>query len=139
MLATNYRGKRRIRVDKDAPMPEIRHPQDSIIKVTRTCICGSDLHLYNGNVPDTRIGSVFGHEFVGTVTEIGSEVTNIKVGDQVIVPFNIACGECIFCEQELYASCHESNAQSTALGGIFGYSHIAGGHQGGSVHHREGP
>nr|MBI1230161.1 alcohol dehydrogenase catalytic domain-containing protein [Cytophagales bacterium] len=133
MLATNYRGKRRIRVDKDAPMPEIRHPQDSIIKVTRTCICGSDLHLYNGNVPDTRIGSVFGHEFVGTVTEIGSEVTNIKVGDHVIVPFNIACGECIFCEQELYASCHESNAQSTALGGIFGYSHIAGGHQGGQA------
>jgi threonine dehydrogenase-like Zn-dependent dehydrogenase len=133
MLATNYRGKRRIRVDRDAPIPEIKHPQDAIIKVTRTCICGSDLHLYNGNVPDTRIGSVFGHEFVGNVVDIGSEVTNIKVGDQVIVPFNIACGECIFCEQELYASCHESNSQSTALGGIFGYSHIAGGHQGGQA------
>jgi threonine dehydrogenase-like Zn-dependent dehydrogenase len=133
MLATNYRGKRRIRVDKDAPIPEIQHPQDAIIKVTRTCICGSDLHLYNGNVPDTRVGSVFGHEFVGIVSEIGSEVTNIKVGDHVIVPFNIACGECIFCEQELYASCHESNSQSTALSGIFGYSHLAGGHQGGQA------
>lgn len=133
MLATNYRGKRRIRVDRDAPIPEIQHPQDAIIKVTRTCICGSDLHLYNGNVPDTRVGSVFGHEFVGIVSEIGNDVTNIKVGDQVIVPFNIACGECIFCEQELYASCHESNAQSTALSGIFGYSHLAGGHQGGQA------
>ncbi|HSI75896.1 MAG TPA: zinc-dependent alcohol dehydrogenase [Lunatimonas sp.] len=133
MLATNYRGKRRIRVDKDAPIPEIQHPQDAIIKVTRTCICGSDLHLYNGNVPDTRIGSVFGHEFVGIVAEIGSDVTNVSVGDHVIVPFNIACGECIFCEQELYSSCHESNAQSTALSGIFGYSHLAGGHQGGQA------
>ncbi|WP_194974348.1 zinc-dependent alcohol dehydrogenase [Aquiflexum lacus] len=133
MLATNYRGKRRIRVDRDAPIPEIQHTQDAIIKVTRTCICGSDLHLYNGNVPDTRVGSVFGHEFVGIVSEIGNDVTNIKVGDQVIVPFNIACGECIFCEQELYASCHESNAQSTALSGIFGYSHLAGGHQGGQA------
>lgn len=133
MLATNYRGKRRIRMDKDAPIPEIQHPQDAIIKVTRTCICGSDLHLYNGNVPDTRVGSVFGHEFVGIVAEIGSDVTNIKVGDHVIVPFNIACGECIFCEQELYSSCHESNAQSTALSGIFGYSHLAGGHQGGQA------
>jgi threonine dehydrogenase-like Zn-dependent dehydrogenase len=133
MLATNYRGKRRIRVDKDAPFPDIKHPQDAIIKVTRTCICGSDLHLYNGNVPDTRIGSTFGHEFVGKVIEIGNEVTNIKVGDNVIVPFNIACGECIYCEHELYASCHESNSQSTALGGIFGYSHVAGGHQGGQA------
>lgn len=133
MLATNYRGKRRIRMDKDAPIPEIKHPQDAIIKVTRTCICGSDLHLYNGNVPDTRVGSVFGHEFVGIVSETGSDVTNIKVGDHVIVPFNIACGECIFCEQELYSSCHESNAQSTALSGIFGYSHLAGGHQGGQA------
>ncbi|WP_194775380.1 zinc-dependent alcohol dehydrogenase [Pararhodonellum marinum] len=133
MLATNYRGKRRIRVDRDAPIPTIQHPQDAIIKVTRTCICGSDLHLYNGNVPDTRVGSIFGHEFVGTVADIGPDVTNIKVGDQVIVPFNIACGECIFCEQELYSSCHESNAQSTALSGIFGYSHLAGGHQGGQA------
>jgi threonine dehydrogenase-like Zn-dependent dehydrogenase len=133
MLATNYRGKRRIRVDRDAPIPEIKHPQDAIVKVTRTCICGSDLHLYNGNVPDTRVGSVFGHEFVGIVSAIGSDVTNVRVGDQVIVPFNIACGECIFCEQELYSSCHESNAQSTALSGIYGYSHLAGGHQGGQA------
>ncbi|MBK6264041.1 glutathione-dependent formaldehyde dehydrogenase [Marivirga sp. S37H4] len=133
MLAMNYRGTRRIRLDHDKPIPEIEHPQDAIIKVTRSCICGSDLHLYNGNVPDTRIGSTFGHEFVGIVEEIGTDVQNIKVGDQVIVPFNIACGQCVFCEQELYASCHESNPQSTALGGIFGYSHIAGGHEGGQA------
>lgn len=133
MLAMNYRGTRRIRVDRDKPIPEIQHPQDAIIKVTRSCICGSDIHLYNGNVPDTRIGSTFGHEFVGIVEEIGGDVTNIKVGDHVIVPFNIACGECVFCEQEMYASCHESNPQATAAGGIFGYSHIAGGHNGGQA------
>lgn len=133
MLAMNYRGTRRIRVDRDKPLPEIKHPQDAIIKVTRSCICGSDLHMYNGNVPDTRVGSTFGHEFIGIVAEIGPDVTQINVGDHVIVPFNIACGECVFCEQELYASCHESNPQATAVGGIFGYSHIAGGHNGGQA------
>ncbi|HET8860048.1 zinc-dependent alcohol dehydrogenase [Marivirga sp.] len=133
MLATNYRGPRRIRVDNDIPIPEIQHPQDAIIKVTRSCICGSDLHLYNGNVPDTRIGSIFGHEFVGIVAEIGADVTEIKLGDHVIVPFNISCGECIYCQQELYSCCHESNPQSTSVSGIFGYSHLAGGHHGGQA------
>lgn len=132
MLAMTYRGPQRVRIE-DKPMPEIQHPQDAIVRVTRACICGSDLHLYNGNVPDTRVGETFGHEFIGVVEELGSEVTNLKVGDQVIVPFNIACGQCTFCKQELYGNCHEANPQATAVGGIFGYSHVAGGYNGGQA------
>lgn len=132
MLATNYRGPQRVRVDQK-PMPEILHPQDAIIRVTRSCICGSDLHLYNGKVPDTRVGTTFGHEFIGVVEEIGSDVHQLKTGDRVIVPFNIACGKCAFCKQGLFGNCHESNPQATAVGGIFGYSHTAGGYDGGQA------
>lgn len=132
MLAMNYRGPQRVRVDHK-PMPELLHPQDAIVKVTRSCICGSDLHLYNGNVPDTRVGSTFGHEFTGIVQEVGSAVTNLKVGDHVLVPFNIACGKCVFCQQGLFGNCHESNPEATAVGGIFGYSHTAGGYDGGQA------
>ncbi|RIV24079.1 glutathione-dependent formaldehyde dehydrogenase [Fibrisoma montanum] len=132
MLAMNYRGPQRVRIDHK-PMPEILHPEDAIVRVTRSCICGSDLHLYNGNVPDTRVGSTFGHEFIGVVEEVGADVHMIKVGDQVIVPFNIACGKCVFCKQGLYGNCHESNPEATAVGGIFGYSHTAGGYDGGQA------
>lgn len=132
MLAMNYRGPGRVRASHK-PMPEILHPQDAIVRVTRSCICGSDLHLYNGNVPDTRVGTTFGHEFTGVVEEIGQEVRNLKVGDQVLVPFNIACGRCVFCQQGLYGNCHESNPEATAVGGIFGYSHTAGGYDGGQA------
>jgi threonine dehydrogenase-like Zn-dependent dehydrogenase len=134
----NYRGPLRVRIDHK-PMPEILHPQDAIVRVTRSCICGSDLHLYNGSVPDTRVGSTFGHEFTGIVEEIGSDVKKLKVGDHVIVPFNIACGQCVFCKQELYGNCHESNSQSTAVGGIFGYSHTAGGYNGGQAEYARVP
>lgn len=132
MLAMNYRGPFRVRIDHK-PYPEIEHPEDAIIRVIRSCICGSDLHLYSGLVPDTRVGTTFGHEFVGVVEEVGSEVTKIKIGDSVLVPFNIACGKCAFCKQELYGNCHESNPQATAVGGIFGYSHTAGGYDGGQA------
>lgn len=132
MLAMNYRGPRRIRIDQK-PEPEIRHPQDAIVRVSRSCICGSDLHLYNGSVPDTRIGTTFGHEITGYVEEVGPEVTNLKAGDHVLVPFNIACGKCAFCQQELYGNCHESNPEATAVGGIYGYSHTAGGYEGGQA------
>ncbi len=133
MLAMNYRGPFRVRADKNRPEPEILHPNDAIVKVTRSCICGSDLHLYHGLVPDTRVGMTFGHEFTGIVTEVGSGVQKLKVGDHVLVPFNIACGSCAFCKQELYGNCHESNSQATAVGGIFGYSHTAGGYDGGQA------
>lgn len=132
MLAMNYRGPQRIRISQKA-IPEILHPQDSIVRVTRSCICGSDLHLYNGNVPDTRVGMTFGHEFTGIVEEVGTGVHKLKVGDHVLVPFNIACGTCVFCQQQMFGNCHESNPQATAVGGIFGYSHTAGGYDGGQA------
>jgi threonine dehydrogenase-like Zn-dependent dehydrogenase len=133
MLAMNYRGPHRVRLDRDKPIPEIMHPEDAIVKVLRSCICGSDLHLYHGLVPDTRVGSTFGHEFIGEIVEVGSAVNQVKIGDRVMVPFNISCGKCAFCKQELYGNCHESNSEATAVGGIFGYSHTAGGFDGGQA------
>ena len=132
MRAMEYRGPLRVRV-VDKPRPKLEHPQDAIVRVTRTCICGSDLHLYNGEVPDTRVGCTFGHEFIGVVEEVGPAVETLTAGDQVIVPFNIACGRCHFCRRGLYGNCHESNPQATAVGGIFGYSHTAGGFDGGQA------
>src|SRR4028119_853212 len=132
MLAMNYRGPQRVRID-EKPMPEIEHPQDAIVRVTRSCICGSDLHLYNGSVPDTRVGMTFGHEITGVVEQVGPEVEKLKIGDHVLVPFNIACGKCVFCQQGLFGNCHESNPQATAVGGIYGYSHTAGGYEGGQA------
>ncbi|HYE42259.1 MAG TPA: zinc-dependent alcohol dehydrogenase [Caulobacteraceae bacterium] len=132
MLAMDYRGPRRVRIE-EKPLPIIEHPQDAIIRVTRSCICGSDLHLYHGMVPDTRVGMTFGHEFCGIVEEVGPAVETLKVGDHVLVPFNIACGQCHFCKQGLFGNCHESNPQATAVGGIFGYSHTAGGYDGGQA------
>ena len=132
MLAMDFRGPKRVRAVQK-PMPEIKHPEDAIVRVKRTCICGSDLHLYNGNVPDTRVGMTFGHEFIGEIVEVGAEVTAVKVGDNVMVPFNIACGRCIFCKQGMFGNCHESNSEATAVGGIYGYSHTAGGHNGGQA------
>jgi S-(hydroxymethyl)glutathione dehydrogenase/alcohol dehydrogenase len=132
MLAMNYRGPYRVRAEQKA-MPSIHHPQDAIVRVSRTCICGSDLHLYHGLVPDTRVGMTFGHEFTGVVEEVGAEVQNLKAGDHILVPFNIACGQCHFCKQQLFGNCHESNPEATAVGGIFGYSHTAGGYDGGQA------
>jgi threonine dehydrogenase-like Zn-dependent dehydrogenase len=132
MLAMNYRGPYRIRADHK-PDPVIEHPGDAIVRVTRACICGSDLHLYHGLVPDTRVGHTFGHEFVGVVEDVGSSVTKLKVGDRVLVPFNIFCGDCFFCDRELYGNCHNTNPQATAAGGIFGYSHTTGGYDGGQA------
>lgn len=133
MLAMNYRGPFRVRADKNRPDPKILHPFDAIVRVTRSCICGSDLHLYHGLVPDTRVGMTFGHEFTGIVEEVGSGVEKLKHGDHVLVPFNIACGSCSFCKQDMFGNCHESNAQASAVGAIYGYSHTAGGYDGGQA------
>jgi threonine dehydrogenase-like Zn-dependent dehydrogenase len=132
MLAMNYRGPYRVRADHK-PDPVIEHPGDAIIRVTRACICGSDLHLYHGLVPDTRVGHTFGHEFVGVVEEVGAGVETLKVGDRVLVPFNVFCGNCFYCERELFGNCHNVNPQATAIGGAYGYSHTAGGYDGGQA------
>lgn len=132
MLAMTYRGPYRIRVE-NKPLPEIEHPNDAIVRVTRSAICGSDLHLYHGLVPDTRVGMTFGHEFTGVVERVGPSVRNLKEGDQVLVPFNIFCGSCFFCRKELYGNCHNTNPNATAVGGIYGYSHTAGGYDGGQA------
>lgn len=132
MLAMTYRGPFRVRASRK-PYPKIEHPNDAIVRVTRSCICGSDLHIYHGLVPDTRVGTTFGHEFIGVVEEVGSSVQKLKPGDNVLVPFNISCGQCAFCKQELYGNCHESNSEATAIGGIYGYSHTAGGYDGGQA------
>ena len=132
MLAMDYRGPYRVRAVQK-PDPQIEHPGDAIVRVTRSCICGSDLHLYHGLVPDTRIGTTFGHEFVGVVEAIGDGVQKLKVGDRVLVPFNIFCGACFFCDKELYGNCHNTHPQASAVGAIYGYSHTAGGYDGGQA------
>src|SRR3712207_3554076 len=134
----DYRAPRRVRV-VEKPRPKIEHPRDAVVRITRSCICGSDLHLYHGLVPDTRVGMTFGHEFCGIVEEVGSAVENVKIGDHVLVPFNIACGQCHFCQQGLFGNCHESNPEATAVGGIFGYSHTAGGYHGGQAQYARVP
>ena len=132
MLAMNYRGPYRVRADYK-PDPVIEHPGDAIVRVLRSCICGSDLHLYHGMVPDTRVGHTFGHEFVGEVVDVGRDVQTLKAGDRVLVPFNLFCGSCFFCQRELFGNCHNTNPEATAVGGIYGYSHTAGGYDGGQA------
>ncbi|MBV9594986.1 MAG: glutathione-dependent formaldehyde dehydrogenase [Actinobacteria bacterium] len=132
MQAMVYRGPYRIRVE-EKDVPAIEHPNDAIVRVRLAAICGSDLHLYHGMMPDTRIGHTFGHEFVGVVHEVGSSVQNLRVGDRVMVPFNIFCGSCFFCARGLYANCHNVNPNATAVGAIYGYSHTTGGYDGGQA------
>jgi alcohol dehydrogenase len=132
MRAMVYRGPYRIRVE-DKEMPRIEHPNDAIVRVTKAAICGSDLHLYHGMMPDTRPGMTFGHETIGVVEEVGSSVERLKRGDRVMVPFNIFCGSCFFCARQLFSNCHNTNANATAVGGIYGFSHTAGGYDGGQA------
>jgi threonine dehydrogenase-like Zn-dependent dehydrogenase len=127
--AMTYRGPYKIRVE-EKDIPRIEHPNDAVVRVTTAAICGSDLHLYHGMMPDTRVGSTFGHEFVGVVHEVGPSVENLRVGDRVMVPFNIYCGSCFFCARGLYSNCHNVNPNATAIGGIYGYSHTCGGYDG---------
>ena len=130
MRAMVYRGPYKIRVE-EKDVPRIEHPNDAIVKVSLAAICGSDLHLYHGMLPDTRVGTTFGHEFIGVVEEVGPSVQSLAKGDRVMVPFNISCGSCYFCVRGLTSNCHNVNANATAVGGAFGYSHTAGGYDGG--------
>jgi threonine dehydrogenase-like Zn-dependent dehydrogenase len=123
------------------PDPTLLNPRDAIVKVTSTAICGSDLHLYDGYIPSMYRGDILGHEFMGEVVEVGQGVNNLAVGDRVVVPFPIACGNCFFCERELFSLCENSNPNAPLAeklwghspAGIFGYSHILGGYAGGQA------
>lgn len=132
MKAMTYRGPYKLLVT-EKPDPVLAHPNDAIVRVERAAICGSDLHLFHGMLPDTRIGHTFGHEFIGTVEQVGPSVQRLSVGDRVMVPFNIYCGSCFFCARGLFSNCHNVNANATAVGGIYGYSHTAGGYDGGQA------
>ena len=132
MRAMVYRAPYRVRVE-EKDMPPLEHPNDAIVRVTRSAICGSDLHLYHGLMPDTRVGMTFGHEFTGVVEEVGASVQNLKRGDRVMVPFNIFCGTCFFCARGLFGNCHNTNPNATAVGAIYGYSGTCGGYDGGQA------
>ncbi|HKS15523.1 MAG TPA: alcohol dehydrogenase catalytic domain-containing protein, partial [Pseudomonas sp.] len=104
MRALTYHGATDVRVDT-VPDPKLQDPDDVLLKVTATAICGSDLHLYHGKMPAVKSGDILGHEFMGIVEEVGPEVTAVKPGDRVVIPFVIACGNCFFCEHDLFAAC----------------------------------
>ena len=140
MRANVWSGRNTVQVE-NVPDPKILNDRDAIVKITSTAICGSDLHLYDGYIPTMKKGDILGHEFMGEVVEKGKAVANLSVGDRVVVPFPIACGNCWACKHELYSTCENSNpnagiaekmfGHSTA--GIFGYSHITGGYAGGQA------
>ncbi len=142
MRAVRWYGKKDVRVET-VDDPEIVNPRDAIIKVSSTAICGSDLHLYDGVIPSMKKGDILGHEFMGEIVETGSAITNVKVGDRVVIPFTIACGQCFFCERTLTSLCDNSNpAQNQDVveplmghspSGLFGYSHMLGGFAGGQA------
>lgn len=146
MKALCWHGKHKLVVE-DVPDPKIEQPRDAIIRVTSTAICGSDLHLYNGLNPAMQQGDVLGHEPMGEVVEVGSEVTNLKAGDRVVVPFTLACGTCTFCQRQLYSCCDTSNrnaemaekAYGYSPAGLLGFSHMFGGYAGGQAQYLRVP
>lgn len=146
MKANCWMSKNKVEV-RDVPDPKILNQRDAIIRITSTAICGSDLHLYNGFVPSMMKGDILGHEFMGEVVEMGSEVKNLQIGDRVVVPFPIACGGCWSCGQELYSLCENSNPNAWMAekmwghspAGIFGYSHMLGGYAGGQAQYARVP
>src|ERR671915_552368 len=133
MKATCWMGKKNVEV-VDVPEPKILNQRDCIVKITRTAICGSDLHLYNGYIPTMQKGDILGHEFMGEVVDVGSGVKNLALGDRVVVPFTIACGSCFFCEKSLFSCCDNSNPNAAmaelvnghSTSALFGYSHLYG-------------
>jgi threonine dehydrogenase-like Zn-dependent dehydrogenase len=140
MKATCWMGKKKVKVE-NVPDPQILNSRDAIVRVTSTAICGSDLHLYNGFVPTMEKGDVLGHEFMGEIVEVGGGVSNLKVGDRVVVPFPIACGHCRACQDQLFSCCENSNPNAWIAekmwghspAGLFGYTHMLGGFAGGQA------
>ncbi len=146
MRANCWMGINRVEV-REVPDPKILNGRDAIVRITSTAICGSDLHLYDGYIPTMEKGDIVGHEFMGEVVELGSAVKNLKVGDRVVVPFPIACGNCTACERSAFSLCENSNPNAGmaekmwghAAAGIFGYSHMAGGYAGGQAEYARVP
>ncbi|MCL6702600.1 zinc-dependent alcohol dehydrogenase [Pseudomonas sp. T1.Ur] len=141
MKALRWHGKKDIRCDDHLPDPTIEDPRDAIIKVTSCAICGSDLHLYDGFMPGMKHGDIMGHEFMGEVVEVGSANKKLKIGDRVVVPFTICCGECDQCRRGNFSVCERSNrnkdladkAFGHSTAGLFGYTHLTGGYPGGQA------
>src|SRR5207249_8351648 len=140
MRAVVWEGKGKIEI-RNVPDPEILNPHDAIVKVCLTAICGSDLHLLNGYIPTMKSGDILGDEFMGEVVEVGGEVKKLSKGDWIVAPCSIACGQCFFCERELWSLCDNTNPNAwiadAAYGysgaGLFGYSHMYGGYPGGQA------
>ncbi|MES2636322.1 MAG: zinc-dependent alcohol dehydrogenase [Pseudomonadota bacterium] len=141
MRALTYHGSKDVRVET-VPDPELIFDDDVILRVTATAICGSDLHLFRGKIPELKDGDILGHEFMGIVEDAGSAVNNVKKGDRVVIPFVIACGSCFFCEHQQYAACETTNTGDGAItnkkslkppAALFGFSHLYGGISGGQA------
>jgi threonine dehydrogenase-like Zn-dependent dehydrogenase len=140
MKAVCWMGKSKVET-LNVGEPVLLNPHDAILKVTRTAICGSDLHLFDGFIPTMEEGDILGHEFMGIVEETGKEVTNLQRGDRVVIPFTIACGNCMFCRKQMWSACDNTNPNAhlmeTTYGysgsGLFGYSHMMGGYAGGQA------
>jgi len=141
MKALRWHGKKDIRCDYDVPDPIIEDARDAIIKVTSCAICGSDLHLYDGFMPGMKHGDIMGHEFMGEVVEVGSDVRRLRVGERVVVPFTITCGECEQCRRGNFSVCERSNRNKNladkvfghTTAGLYGYTHLTGGYAGGQA------
>ena len=146
MKANVWHGKNDMRIEQ-VPDPRILNPLDAIVKITSTAICGSDLHLYDGCVPSMEAGDILGHEFMGEVVETGPAVRHLKVGDRVVVPFTIACGQCFSCEHHHHSLCENSNPNAWMAekmwgyspAGVYGYSHLTGGYAGGQAEYARVP
>lgn len=146
MKALCWHGKSDVRVDT-VPDPKIEDPGDAIVRITTTCICGSDLHLYDGFMPTMKAGDVIGHEPMGIVEEVGKSVKKLKRGDRVVVPFTISCGDCWFCKNRMYSLCDKSNPNAEVArkmmgqspAGLLGYSHMLGGFPGGQAEYLRVP
>lgn len=141
MRALTYQGSHNVRVETVAD-PILQEPDDVILKITATAICGSDLHMYRGKIPAMKHGDILGHEFMGEVVEAGSGVTRLAKGDRVVVPFVIACGNCFFCDMQLFSACETTNPDRGSImnkkhlrsgAALFGFSHLYGGVPGGQA------
>lgn len=146
MKALTWHGKGDIRCES-VPDPKIEDDRDAVIKVTACAICGSDVHIFHGLIPSMENRDILGHETMGEVVEVGKGARGLEVGDRVVVPFTIACGECFFCRKGFYSACERTNPDrekaaklwGNSPAGLFGYSHLLGGYSGGQAEYLRVP